>query len=113
MEGSVCHEPMQGCNQAGLVIPVVEYDHSGGACSITGGYVYRGNVVPALQGTYFYGDYCLGFVRSFRLVNGAATEQTDWPTLDPNENITSFGEDEAGELYIVTQQGRVYRIAPN
>ena len=114
MEGSVCHEPMQGCNQSGLVKPLVEYDHSSGACSITGGYVYRGNVVPLLQGTYLYADYCLGFVRSFKLVNEQATEQSNWPTLDPaNENITSFGEDSVGELYIVTQQGNLYRIVPN
>jgi len=113
MEGSVCHEPIQGCNQAGLVMPLVEYDHSGGACSITGGYVYRGNVIPALQGTYFYADYCLGFVRSFRLVNETATEQANWPMLDPNQSITSFGEDQAGELYIVTQQGGLYRIVQN
>ena len=112
MEGTSCFS--QPCNTPGLTPPVLEYDHSGGACSITGGYVYRGTVIPALQGTYFYADYCLGFVRSFRFVNGmGATEQTDWPTLDPNENITSFGEDQAGELYIVTQQGRLYRIVQN
>ena len=112
MEGSLCHEPAQNCSTGGLVQPIVEYDHTQG-CSITGGYVYRGTAIPALQGTYFYGDYCEGFVRSFRLAGGMATEQSDWPALDPNENITSFGEDEAGELYIVTQQGRIYRIAPN
>jgi glucose/arabinose dehydrogenase len=111
MEGTNCFSPP--CDVPGLTPPVLEYDHSGGACSITGGYVYRGNVIPALQGTYFYADYCLGFVRSFRLSGGMATERTDWPTLDPNENITSFGEDAAGELYIVTQQGGLYRIVPN
>jgi glucose/arabinose dehydrogenase len=116
MEGTLCFSPASGCNMTGLVQPVVDYAHPplGSGCSITGGYVYRGSVIPALQGTYFYADYCEGFVRSFRFVNGAgATEQADWPTLDPNENITSFGEDQAGELYIVTQQGRIYRIAPN
>jgi hypothetical protein len=93
---------------------VLEYDHSGNACSITGGYVYRGTAVPALRGTYFYADYCAGFVRSFRLAaNGTATEQFDWVTLRPGENITSFGQDEAGELYIITQQGGLFRIVPN
>ena len=114
MEGTNCFSPP--CNVPGLTLtpPVLEYDHSGGACSITGGYVYRGSAIPALQGTYFYADYCLGFVRSFKLVSGmTATEQTNWPTLDPNENITSFGEDKAGELYVVTQQGGLYRIVPN
>ncbi|HSE01961.1 MAG TPA: glucose dehydrogenase, partial [Burkholderiales bacterium] len=82
-------------------------------CSITGGYVYRGAVVPALQGTYFYGDFCAGFVRSFKLVNGMATEQTSWAALNPGGNITSFGEDEAGELYIMTSGGGLFRIVPN
>lgn len=113
MEGSLCFEPMTGCNVAGLTLPLVQYDHSGGACSITGGYVYRGAVVPALQGTYFYGDFCAGFVRSFKLVNGMATEQTSWPALNPGGNITSFGEDEAGELYIMTSGGGLFRIVPN
>ena len=98
---------------AGLTLPVIEYDHSAGACSITGGYVYRGNAVPALQGTYFYADFCAGFVRSFRLVNGMATEQADWMALRPGGNITSFGEDAAGELYIMTSQGGLFRIVPN
>ena len=112
MEGTSCFTPP--CNVPNLTPPVLEYDHSGGACSVTGGYVYRGTAIPALQGTYFYADYCLGFVRSFRFVTGVATEHTNWPTLaPPAENITSFGEDATGELYIVTQQGRIYRIVPN
>lgn len=113
MEGSVCHEPMQGCIQSGLVKPIEEYDHPTG-CSITGGYVYRGAAIPALRGTYFYGDYCAGFVRSFRLAGNVATERTTWASIAVSpENITSFGEDAAGELYIVTQQGNLYRIIPN
>jgi glucose/arabinose dehydrogenase len=113
MEGTTCFSGP--CNVPDLTPPVIEYDHSGGACSVTGGYVYRGSVIPALQGTYFYADYCLGFVRSFKFVNGmGATEQADWQSLDPpTERITSFGEDAAGELYIVTEQGRIYRIVPN
>ena len=101
------------CNMTGLTPPVVEYDHTEGACSITGGYVYRGTAVPALQGTYFYADYCAGFVRSFKLVNGMATEQADWMSLRPGGNIASFGEDAAGELYIMTAAGGLYRIVPN
>lgn len=112
MEGMHCFSPATNCDMTGLTLPVVEYDHPTG-CSITGGYVYRGAAVPALQGTYFYGDYCSGFVRSFRLVNGAATELADWSALNPGGNITSFGEDTAGELYIMTRQGGLYRIVPN
>lgn len=114
MEGTLCFSPASGCNTAGLTMPAVEYDHPTG-CSITGGYVYRGTLpaLQALQGTYFYADYCRGFVRSFILTNGAVTEHTNWLALDPpGENITSFGEDAAGELYIVTQQGSIYRIVP-
>jgi len=77
---------------------------------VVGGYVYRGSAIPALQGTYFYGEYCLHWVRTFRLVGGAATEQTDWPSLNPGEAITSFGQDTRGELYILTDAGGVYRI---
>ena len=113
MEGTICRPPTMGCNTIGLTLPVVEYDHPTG-CSITGGYVYRGPAIPALQGTYFYGDFCAGFVRSFRLAaNGSATEEASWPTLGPGGNITSFGEDAAGELYIMTSGGGLYRIVPN
>ena len=115
MEGTLCFSPSSGCNMAGLVQPAVDYPHNAsGGCSITGGYVYRGAAIAGLQGTYFYADYCQGFVRSFRLNGGMVTEHTGWPALDTNpENITSFGEDAAGELYIVTQQGRILRIVQN
>ena len=62
-----------GCDQTGLTLPVLEYDHGEG-CSITGGYVYRGSAIPALQGHYFYGDFCQGWVRSFRYGDGAVTD---------------------------------------
>jgi hypothetical protein len=113
MEGSICRPPTTMCDTTGLTLPVVDYDHSTGGCSVTGGYVYRGNAVPALQGTYFYGDFCARFVRSFRLVNGVATGQASWPALNPGGNITSFGEDAAGELYIMTSSGGLFRIVPN
>jgi glucose/arabinose dehydrogenase len=113
MEGMHCFNPAFGCDMTGLTLPVVEYDHPTG-CSVTGGYVYRGAAIPALQGTYFYGDFCGGFVRSFRLgVGGSATEEFDWMTLRPGGNITSFGEDEAGDLYIMTSGGGLFRIVLN
>ena len=111
MEGNHCFSPSTGCNMTGLTPPRLEYDHGSGACSIAGGYAYRGAAIPALQGTYFYGDFCAGFVRSFRLVNGNATETFDWIALRPGGNITSFGEDASGELYIMTSGGGLYRIA--
>ena len=115
MEGTLCFPLGSMCSTAGLTLPAVEYDHANGACSITGGYVYRGTLpaVQALQGTYFYADFCAGFVRSFRLVNGQVTEHADWLALRPGGNITSFGEDAAGELYIMTSQGGLFRIVQN
>ena len=107
MEGSQCFNA-GSCNQSGLTLPVHDYDHSGGACSITGGLVYRGSAIPALAGTYFYADYCAGWVRSFRLSGGQASDHFDWADLAVN-SPTSFGQDAAGELYIVGS-GTVWRI---
>jgi glucose/arabinose dehydrogenase len=110
MEGAHCYGAAN-CDTTGLVMPVYEYPHSQGACSITGGYVYRGSAIPEIQGHYFFGDYCAGFVRSFRHDNGAATELIDWTVQMGNVgNITSFGRDAAGELYITSTNGRVYKI---
>ncbi|MDK2744791.1 MAG: PQQ-dependent sugar dehydrogenase [Nitrospira sp.] len=112
MEGSSCFNPGANCNNGGLTLPILEYTHDNGACAITGGYVYRGPAVPAIHGTYFYADFCAGFVRSFRFNNGSALEQTEWPLLTV-PSITSFGQDSSGELYVLTQNGNVFRIVPN
>jgi glucose/arabinose dehydrogenase len=112
MEGSVCFNPTVNCNGGTLTLPTVEYTHDNGACSVTGGYVYRGQVAPAIQGTYFYADFCAGFVRSFRFNNGSALERTEWPLLAA-PSITSFGQDGVGELYILTKGGNVSRIVTN
>jgi glucose/arabinose dehydrogenase len=108
MEGSACFEPASGCGRDGLVLPAVEYGHDDG-CSVTGGYVYRGAAIPALGGTYFYSDYCGGWVRSFRFVDGAVTEEHEWPSLAAS-SVSSFGQGADGELYILTAGGTVYRI---
>ena len=110
MEANHCYPPGTPCSTSGLTVPQLEYDHSAGGCSITGGYPYRGTAIPPLQGTYFYADFCAGFVRSFRLANGAASQSFDWSALRPGGNITSFGEDASGELYIMTSGGQLYRI---
>jgi glucose/arabinose dehydrogenase len=115
MEGKHCYPPGTTCNQTGLVLPVAEYDHQAG-CSITGGYVYRGRLHPELAGTYFYGDYCTGLLRSFRIMNGAAVEEKDWTRALRTEaggamqGLSSFGLDAAGELYLVLLDGEVYRL---
>jgi glucose/arabinose dehydrogenase len=116
MEGFLCFNPSSNCNSGGLTLPVLDYPHFGGACSgsVTGGYVYRGDATPALRGTYFYADFCAGFVRSFRYQNGQPTDQKEWPLLSPTGgSITSFGEDATGELYITTQGGGLFKFIPN
>jgi hypothetical protein len=112
MEGSACFNPSSNCNNGGLTLPILDYTHDNGACSVTGGYVYRGQAIPAVQGTYFYADFCAGFVRSFRFNSGSAVEQIEWPLLAA-PSITSFGQDGLNEIYITTQGGNVFRIVPN
>lgn len=109
MEGLHCYGAA-ACNMSGLALPVIEYGHTEG-CAITGGYVYRGSRVPALSGLYLYGDYCNGWVRSFRYAGGAATAARDWPSLAVSGGgLSSFGEDARGELYLTSLSGRLYRI---
>lgn len=116
MEGLHCFEPPTGCNQSGLTLPVLEYDHAQG-CSVTGGYVYRGCKMPDLAGTYFYGDYCSAWVRTLTMSGGVATNLQDRTAalessgVDIN-SITSFGEDARGEIYVVDQGGEVFKIVP-
>ncbi len=111
MEGTLCRDAA-GCQGRGFTLPVLEYGtRDRGNCSVTGGYVYRGAVIPDLRGTYFYADYCAGWVRSFRYADGRVTDRLDWRTLAPGGQIPSFGEDAAGELYVVTTDA-VYHIAP-
>lgn len=87
-----------GCDRSGLTPPVHEYaTHQDGTCSVIGGHVYRGTV-GMLRGHYFYGDLCAGFVRSFRLLDGATEEHRTWPLgLDA---VFSFGEGRDGSLYV-------------
>src|SRR3954462_10530378 len=108
MEGDQCYGGGQ-CDHAGLTLPTFQYSHAEG-CSIIGGGVYRGSVIPALEGLYFYGDFCQGWAHSFRYVGGMATEVTDWPALRTAAPLTSFGEDAAGELYVLENSGRVSKI---
>jgi glucose/arabinose dehydrogenase len=111
-EGTLCFNPSSGCDTSGITMPVLEYGHGEG-CSVTGGVVYAGCRVPDLVGTYFYGDFCTGLVRSFRLAAGAATDPRDWTVgLEGIDRITSFGTDAEGEVYIIDYDGEVYRLEP-
>jgi glucose/arabinose dehydrogenase len=113
MEGTLCYNPASGCNDGTLTLPVLEYDHSLG-CSITGGYRYRGIQYPQFAGTYIYGDYCSGRIWGTTTLSGPGP----WPNtllLDTALNISTFGEDEAGELYVAhvnDTAGAIYRIVP-
>ncbi len=93
-----------------VVPPVLEYDHSNGRCSVTGGYVYRGERIPALQGVYLYGDWCSGTIWS--ATPGVEGVWEAFVSLESGRSISSFGEDEAGELYLVDYSGTVLRFEP-
>lgn len=120
MEGNHCFDPPQGCNTSGLAMPIDEYDHSTGI-SVCGGYVYRGLMFPSLQGYYLFGDWSgklfylkeenNQWIRGEILVNGNTKNDID-------AKLNSFGEDEKGEVYAITQKlfgpksptGAVYRL---
>jgi glucose/arabinose dehydrogenase len=107
MEGNHCFlDP--ACVTTDLILPVTEYDHSSGDCSITGGMVYRGQEFPGLQGIYLYGDFCTGRIWGLRRSGSA------WETsllLDSPFLISTFGEDEAGNIYVADySSGTIYKI---
>lgn len=105
MEGSQCFQAPT-CDPSPYVMPVTEYDHSQG-CSITGGYVYRGAAIPSLAGSYLYSDYCAGFLRSW----SPDTGDIDWtPLVGATPSVTGFGVGGDGELYVVSQSGRILRL---
>jgi glucose/arabinose dehydrogenase len=103
------HE-FEGERPDGAVDPVIEYGREGGACTVIGGYVYRGRRIPGLRGAYLYGDYCAGWVRAARVSGGRAAEQRDLGTDVPG--LSSFGVDADGELYAMSLSGPVYRLVP-
>jgi glucose/arabinose dehydrogenase len=96
------------CSVLGFTDPIAEYDHGGGRCSITGGYVYRGARGALPAGAYVYGDFCTGEIFQLQPVASAAPQNL---LLDTTLSIASFGEDEAGEIYVVGLGGTVHRIA--
>jgi glucose/arabinose dehydrogenase len=108
MEATQCFEPLTGCDAGGLELPVAEYDHSQG-CSITGGYVYRGARYPELAGVYVFGDFCSGKIWGLR-----QEESGEWNLallLDTEIAISSFGEDAAGETYVIGHRdGTIHRL---
>ena len=113
MEGKHCFRPEKDCQVAGLIMPVSEYGHDQGRCSVTGGYVYRGRNLSALRGSYLFGDYCSGELFAFSAGNGAAADSEPRVLRKSGIKISSFGEDEAGEVYVVDHRGGLYRLSPS
>lgn len=110
MEGRHCFNPSTGCNVGGLTLPIIEYSHAAGGCSITGGYRYRfrGERKPNLFGTYLYADYCTGQIWGARF--SASSGWSSTVLLDSDALISTFGEGEKGEVYFADHVGQVYRI---
>ena len=110
MEGSLCFNPPANCNDGSLVLPILELDSPGRpiGASITGGYRYRGSRYPQLQGVYFYADFATGNFYAATEANGAWIPQGP---RDTPHGISTFGEDQNGELYFADLfAGTVYRI---
>jgi glucose/arabinose dehydrogenase len=109
MEGLHCFPADRPCDRTGLTLPVREYDHTQG-CSVTGGYVYRGQEFPLLTGIYLFGDYCSG--RIWGLAQSG--DDGDWRVArlaQADVRLSAFGEDEQGELYLVDMdRGELFKI---
>ena len=103
-EGTHCYRA-DGCRTAGLTDPVVEYGHDAG-CSVTGGYVYRGETIPALRGVYLYGDFCSGLVWGWPTAGGGPAERL----VDTGISLVSFAEGLDGELFAIDIGGGLYRL---
>lgn len=123
MEGMHCFDPPEGCDDGTLTFPIREYSHATG-CSVNGGYVYRGEAIAGLAGTYFYSDYCTRRIWSFRYDGQHISEfmersdELEPPGADSFTFLAGFGEDGFGELYIIDWHwdeafGEVYKIVPD
>ncbi len=111
LEGNHCFRPSSGCDSAGSIPPVAEYNHGFG-CSVTGGFVYRGTELADLQGVYIYGDFCSGNIWGLRTGSADAVDPGSAGQLigAANGQISSFGEDSAGNIFVIMFQGQIHRI---
>ena len=109
-EGDHCIHGRAECGMDRFAAPIIEYDHEDGSCSVTGGYVYRGQQFSELTGQYFFSDFCSGLVWA-SFANGTG----EWETAvvaETDLSPTSFGEDVHGELYILSRTGEIYQLTP-
>lgn len=112
MEGTHCFHPSTGCETAMFRSPLYEYAHEKGRCSIIGGFIYRGRAIASLAGTYVYGDFCSGEIFALPNPSGDHPPSEAHIILKTPLHISSFGEDAAGELYVLDHKGGVYRLSP-
>ncbi|MDP6666887.1 MAG: PQQ-dependent sugar dehydrogenase, partial [Dehalococcoidia bacterium] len=110
LEASHCFRPSTGCNSTGTVLPIAEYGRSSG-CSVTGGYVTRGPSLPELNGVYVYADFCTGLIWGLRPDGQQPVESALIGTA--NGQVSSFGEDADGNVYLLMFGGKVHRITPS
>lgn len=106
MEGTHCFNPASNCDQTSLTLPIFDYPHSDGE-SITGGFVYRGSIIPALAGTYVFGDFISG---NIWLLNQNGNTWTRTLAIASGRGVSSFARDDNGELYVVDYSGSVLRL---
>ncbi len=108
LEGNLCHEPSSGCSTSGKTGPLLTYGQAAGRCAVTGGYVYRGSAIPALVGGYVFADYCSG---ELWVVDSAASAPAPKTLLlDTSHQISGFGENQAGEIYVLNHGGSMYAL---
>jgi glucose/arabinose dehydrogenase len=106
-------EPFRGADTPdNLIDPVFHYTHEGQNCSVTGGYVYRGADVPGLRGVYLFGDYCTADIRGLLLQDGAVVDERELGVSVASNSLSSFGQDQTGEVYVLSTDGTVYKIDP-
>jgi len=111
MEGNHCYKPATGCDATGMTPPLAEYAHGSGdsvGCAIIGGYVYRGSAHPQLYGRYFFGDYCSG--RIWDVAAAGPAQQTPQELPGSGLQITGWGQDMNGELYLTATNGVLYQF---
>jgi glucose/arabinose dehydrogenase len=105
MEGS---HSFEGDNPAGAVLPIVEYSHDDGGCSVAGGYVYRGADIEPLRGVYLYADYCANGLRGLQLDGDTIIDERTWDVI--HGQVVSFGQDNDGEIFVLLESGPVLKL---